>query len=170
MEDWEFDFERMVVYRIEDAYPNQSFTEQDRQKWLEKPIEQQNVYLLLRKGPMKSNAIWKDFKQIPKSYLENRNKEMVDHADGMELVKDMVQSKFDWNENAAQPTAVMVRNFKDNFDKVRKTMLELPLNYVWKWNNADQGEPKNFVTYGPDPDCKKYSIIIEQAYKESSPK
>ena len=64
----------------------------------------------------------------------------------------------------------MVRNFKDNFDKVRKTMLELPLNYVWKWNNADQGEPKNFVTYGPDPDCKKYSILIELAFKETSPK
>jgi len=98
MPDWEFDFDRMVVYKLEDAYPTQSYNEEERVEWAKKQIEEQNVYLLLRRGQTNSSATFKDFKAVGEAYQKIYNKQLTDHAEGMNLVKDMVQSKFDFNE------------------------------------------------------------------------
>jgi hypothetical protein len=62
----------MIVYELKKAYPGENYDEEIRKVWAEKPIEDQSVYLLLRKGQRKSNANWKEFKDIQTSYSKNR--------------------------------------------------------------------------------------------------
>ena len=54
--------------------------------------------MLLRRGQTNSSATFKDFKAVGEAYQKIYNKQLTDHAEGMNLVKDMVQSKFDFNE------------------------------------------------------------------------
>ena len=57
----------------------------------------------------------------------------------MELVKDMVQSKFNWNETADKCSSDFhVKKAKENFENTRIAMSELPLKFIWKWNSAEQ--------------------------------
>ena len=80
---------------------------------MQKPIEEQNVYLLLRKGQIKSTATFKDFKAVGEAYQNIYGKKLTDHFEGMNLVKDMVQSKFDFNNEKALPSTLIVKNFQD---------------------------------------------------------
>ena len=88
--EYEFDFNRMVVYELKEAYPEGDYGEDKRKVWAEKPIENQSVYLLLRKGLKKTKANWKEFGKIQSSYLTNRGKKLEDRIDGMDLVSDMI--------------------------------------------------------------------------------
>ena len=64
MPQWEFDFDRLVCYEIKDAYApieDNDYSEERRIEWAQKPIEEQKVYLLMRKGVAEIEFKWTDF-------------------------------------------------------------------------------------------------------------